>query len=103
MRTPDSIHRPEHPCRRVRETEVEPAPTNSPKAIARQQEWIEETFSTPAWNHVVFTNQPQLLYGDYLISNTGNDDFLGTTLHFGSDEFKTWEEIITFFERLGGQ
>ena len=80
-----------------------PAPTNSPEVIARQQEWIEETFSTPAWDHVVFTNQPQLLYGDYLISNTGNDDFLGTTLHFGSDEFKTWEEIITFFERLGGQ
>lgn len=80
-----------------------PAPTNSPEAIARQQEWIEETFSTPAWDHVVFTNQPQLLYGDYLISSTGNDDFLGTTLHFGSDEFKTWEEIITFFERLGGQ
>ena len=22
---------------------------------------------------------------------------------FGSDEFKTWEEILTYFERLGGQ
>ena len=46
---------------------------------------------------------PQLLYGDYFISSTEHDDFLGTSLLFGSEEFKTWEEIITFFERLGGQ
>jgi hypothetical protein len=28
---------------------------------------------------------------------------MGTTIEYGSDEFKTFEEIITFFERLGGQ
>ena len=80
-----------------------PAPTNQPSAISEQQAWIEETFSAPAWNHAIFTNQPQLLYGDYLISSTAHDDFLGTALRFGSDEFKTWEDVITYFERLGGQ
>ena len=80
-----------------------PAPTNQPSAISEQQAWIEETFSAPAWNHAIFTNQPQLLYGDYLISITAHDDFLGTALRFGSDEFKTWEDVITYFERLGGQ
>ena len=82
---------------------VSPAPTNNPSVITEQQAWIEETFSAPAWNHAVFTNQPQLLYGDYFISSTEQPDFLGTVLRFGSDEFKTWEEIITYFERLGGQ
>lgn len=82
---------------------VSPAPTNNPSVITEQQAWIEETFSAPAWNHAIFTNQPQLLYGDYFISSTEQPDFLGTVLHFGSDEFKTWEEIITYFERLGGQ
>ena len=80
-----------------------PAPTNNPSALTEQQAWIEDTFSAPAWNHTIFTNQPQLLYGDYFISSTEHDDFLGTNLLFGSEEFKTWEEIITFFERLGGQ
>lgn len=82
---------------------VSPAPTNNPSVITEQQAWIEETFSAPAWNHAIFTNQPQLLYGDYFISSTEQPDILGTTLRFGSDEFKTWEEIITYFERLGGQ
>lgn len=82
---------------------VSPAPTNNPSVITKQQAWIEETFSAPAWNHAIFTNQPQLLYGDYFISSTEQPDFLGTVLCFGGDEFKTWEEIITYFERLGGQ
>ena len=82
---------------------VSPAPTNNPSVITEQQAWIEETFSAPAWNHAIFTNQPQLLYGDYFISSTEQPDFLGTVLRFGSNEFKTWEEIITYFERLGGQ
>lgn len=82
---------------------ISPAPTNNPSVITEQQAWIEETFSAPAWNHAIFTNQPQLLYGDYFISSTEQPDFLGTVLRFGSDEFKTWEEIITYFERLGGQ
>lgn len=82
---------------------VSPAPTNNPSVITEQQAWIEETFSAPAWNHAIFTNQPQLLYGDYFISSTEQPDFLGTVLRFGSDEFKTWEDIITYFERLGGQ
>ena len=34
----------------------------------------------------------------------GEDDlFFGTILHFGRDELKTYEDVITFFDRLGGQ
>ncbi|SFG35376.1 YqiA/YcfP family alpha/beta fold hydrolase [Prevotella sp. KH2C16] len=80
-----------------------PAPTNEPERLAEANSWIEEYLSTPAWNHVVYTNQPRLLYGDYLISAAPDDAFMGTGIPFGSDEFKTWEEIITYFERLGGQ
>lgn len=80
-----------------------PAPTNRPAFLTGAQQWIEETFSAPAWNHVVFTNNPELLYGDYLVSAVPHDEFLGTVLPFGSDEFKTWEEVITYFDRLGGQ
>ena len=82
---------------------VVPAPTCHPDQLASQQAWIERVFSAPAWNRVIFANNLQLLYGDYLISSSETPDFIGTSLRFGSDELKTWEDIIVFFDRLGGQ
>lgn len=82
---------------------VAPAPTNNHKFVTEVQSWIEEYISAPAWNHVIFSNQLQLVYGDYLISSRHASESLGTGIEFGSDEFKTWEEVITFFSRLGGQ
>ena len=82
---------------------ISSAPTNDHQAIAADQTWVEKFISAPAYDRVTFTNQRQLLYGDYMISNHPCPDFMGTVIEWGSDEFKTWEEIITFFERLGGQ
>ena len=52
-------------------------------------------------------NHKNLLLGDYLIDaepdTCGGRDFMGTLIHFGSDAFKTWEDVLTFFSRLGGQ
>ena len=79
------------------------APTANHAYITDMQTWIEEELSTPSHNHVVFTNQRHLLYGDYLIDPAPARDFMGTRIAFGSDEMKTWEEVITYFERLGGQ
>ena len=67
------------------------------------QQWIKETFSVPAWNHVIFTNQKAQLYGDYFIDTHPAPNFMGAGVEFGSDEMKTWEDVIVYFERLGGQ
>ena len=82
---------------------VAPAPSNTPEHMQEVQAWVEEYLSAPAWNRVIFTNRLPLLYGDYYISPSPAPDFMGTTIVWGSDEFKTWEEIIVFFSRLGGQ
>ena len=82
---------------------VAPAPTNDHASLTRVQDWCEEYLSAPAYNHVLFANQKALLYGDYFIDSAPASDFMGTGIAYGSDEFKTWEEIIIFFERLGGQ
>lgn len=79
---------------------VAPAPTNNPSATAADAAWVEQYLSTPAHDRVVYTNHKNLLYGDYLIDASPCDNFLGTAITFGSDEFKTWEEVITFFKRL---
>lgn len=82
---------------------VVPALTNDHAAIAESQSWVEQYLSTPAWNHVICCNQKALLYGDYFIDDAPDDAFMGTTIAYGSDEFKTWEDIVTYFKRLGGE
>ena len=80
-----------------------PSPTNNPQTVVADMAWVEQYLSAPAWGRVIFSNERQLQYGDYLIASKPQPDFMGTTIEWGSDEFKTWEEIIVFFDRLGGQ
>lgn len=80
-----------------------PQSTNNPQAMVDDVNWVEEYLNAPAWGRVIFSNECQLQYGDYLIAPEAQPEFMGTTIEWGSDEFKTWEEIITFFERLCGQ
>ncbi len=81
---------------------VMPAPTNHHELLTKDALWIEQYLSTPAHDHVIYTNRKDLLYGDYYIDAHPDKDFMGTTLEWGSDEFKTWEELIVFFDRING-
>ena len=65
--------------------------------------WLEEYINVPAWQHTIYTPSRDLLYGDYLISRQKEGDTMATLLQFGSDTFKTWEDVIEYFSRLGGQ
>lgn len=83
------------------------APTACPDKMKEVQAWTEEYINVPAWNHIIYVNQPELLNGDYLVTSKNTDEmeekFFGTVLLFGKDELKTCEDVITFFGRLGGQ
>ena len=65
--------------------------------------WLDEYINVPAWHHTVYTHRRDLLYGDYLISAKKEGDTMATLLEYGSDTFKTWEDVIEYFDRLGGQ
>ena len=80
---------------------VAPAPVDA-QHYADVNAWLYEYINVPAYAHTIFTNQPNLLYGDYLI-DTQKVDGMATLIEFGSDTFKTWDDIIPYFERLGGQ
>ena len=64
--------------------------------------WLYEYVNVPAWGHTVFTNQRALLYGDYLIDREPTEG-MATLVQFGSDTFKTWDDIADYFSHLGGQ
>ena len=82
---------------------VAPATSSDADAYATITAWLEEYVNVPAWGHTVFTNQRQLLYGDYLVERSATPDAMATTIPFGSDTFKSWDDIIDYFSRLGGQ
>jgi predicted esterase YcpF (UPF0227 family) len=68
--------------------------------------WLTEHIGVPAWRHTVYTYRRDLLYGDYLIAapkQGRSEGALTTVLEYGSETFKTWEDIIEYFSRLGGQ
>lgn len=70
--------------------------------------WLAEYIGVPAWHHLIVTHRRDLLYGDYLIEkqetrDKKQDSFLATVIDYGSDTFKTWENIIDYFKKLGGQ
>lgn len=82
---------------------VAPADFNDRTAMADTMAWAEKHLDAPSYNHLSFENNPAMLLGDYLVSTTPCKKFMGTVIPFGSDSFKTWEEVITYFDRLGGQ
>ena len=63
--------------------------------------WLSEYVNVPAYGHTIFTNTPETLYGDFYISPTPPASSMATVIKYGSEQFKTWEEVITFFSRLG--
>lgn len=81
-------------------------PYNRPDAWADQVRWVEKWLGVPAYNRLILSSHKSLSYGDYLIDahdTAGAESFMGTHIKFGIDPFKTWEDVITFFDRLGGQ
>ena len=72
-----------------------------------KRNWIEEHIAVPAWNRVSLTTHKELLLGDFLVDahpeECGGNDFMGTLIHFGSDGFKDWNEVMTYFSRLYGE
>lgn len=83
------------------------SPYNTPSSCTEIFKWCEENLGVPVWNRLTISNHKNLLLADYLIDaepeTLGGEDFMGTLVHFGSDAFRTWEDVLVFFDRLGGQ
>ncbi len=81
-------------------------PYNEPDIWSEQVKWVEKWLGVPAYNRLILSNYKNLSYGDYLIDahdTEGANSFMGTHIKLGIDPYKTWEDVITFFDRLGGQ
>jgi 5'(3')-deoxyribonucleotidase len=82
---------------------VAPSPNYDADYVKDVQQWTDDIVNVPAYGHLMFTNQSELLMGDYLIGADDVEGFMGATIRLGSETFKTWDDIIVYFSRLGGQ
>ena len=82
-------------------------PYNEPGRFQETAGWCEDNLGVPVWNRLTSCNHKDLLLGDYLIDahpeSNGGEGFMGTLIHFGTDTFRTWEDVLGFFGRLAGQ
>ena len=69
--------------------------------------WTEEKLGVHAWNRLILSDRKDMVIGDYLIERYPQshhvEDFMGTVIEYGSETFRTWDDIIEFFGRLAGQ
>lgn len=62
--------------------------------------WIEKYLGYDMLEKTILTPNKSLLIGNYLIDdqdNAGQKEFNGKWLHFGSNEFKEWTNILNYF------
>lgn len=68
--------------------------------------WIEKYFGHDKCHQLIISPHKGLLIGDYLVDDItygkGQDTFSGKLIHYGSDEFPNWNEIVKYFENNRG-
>lgn len=77
------------------------------EAMDEKRRWVEEHIGVPSWNRITLTTHKEQLMADYMVDAhpdaCGGGDFLGTMVEFGSDTFKDWNDVMTFFARICGE
>ncbi len=82
---------------------VTDAPANDKDYDRNASEWIFEQLGVLSYNRIISINRLNFLYGDYLISDRNEKEFLGTSLDFSSEDLDSWDKILNFFQLLNGQ
>lgn len=81
-------------------------PPNEPETASKMQSWAYGHIGVRAWDRVLISSHKDMIMADYLIVPEGEnvgDGFMGTVIRYGSEQFRGWDDIVTFFDRLGGQ
>jgi len=81
---------------------------SNPDCWSEKREWVEEKFGDLMRKKLILTHNKGLLKGDYLIDDRvvhGVDNFEGEHIHFGTEKFPTWKEVLSYliYKVLGNE
>tara|TARA_R110000851_G_scaffold47424_2_gene115164 strand:- start:15162 stop:15611 length:450 start_codon:yes stop_codon:yes gene_type:complete len=75
----------------------------NPLCYTEKRMWIENHFGMDLVKNMVISPHKGLSKGDYLIddnkSGNGQNLFEGELIHFGSDEFGGWKEVLIYLNK----
>jgi len=73
----------------------------NPMCYTEKRQWVGKHLGMYFVKRLIICPNKGLVKGDFLIddnvSGKGQEDFEGIILHFGSNEFPTWKEILANF------
>ena len=75
------------------------APWNNPTAWSDKLLWVKRYLGKYAYKRLILSHNKNLNFGDYLIDDrlaNGAGDFKGELIQFGSEKFKTWEDVLDY-------
>lgn len=74
----------------------------TPKVYADALTWLKENIGIAAFNRTLCCDHPNLLLGDYYITQRNDLEnlFIDAVLIYGSAQFKTWDSLIEYFFHL---
>ncbi len=70
-----------------------------PSSYSDKRIWIENHFGELMEKRLILSHRKDLLMGDFLIDDRikhGVHNFKGEHIHFGTDKFPNWEEVLTY-------
>lgn len=76
---------------------------NVPHSFMDKRLWLEQHFGEIAFKRLILTNHKNLNEGHYLVDDrtwNGVDKFKGHHIHFGTDSFKGWPEVLEFLKKF---
>lgn len=75
------------------------APWTNIHAPSEKRIWVEKHLGEYAFKKLILTHNKGLLKGDFLIDDrtlNGVEEFEGEHIHFGSEKFKTWNDVLEY-------
>lgn len=82
------------------------APWNNPSAWTDKLLWVQEYLGDSARKRLILSHNKNLNIGDYLIDDrtaNGAGEFKGEHIHFLSEKFKNWKDVLNYLIPKGKQ
>lgn len=75
------------------------APWNNPSAWSDKLLWVKKYLGNQAYKRLILSHNKNLNYGDFLIDDrtaNGADKFKGEHIHFLSNNFRNWTDVLNY-------
>ena len=75
------------------------SPWENETALIDKLRWVKKHLGEVAYKRLILSHHKNLNKGDYLIDNrikNGADKFEGMHIHFGTEKFPNWDDVINY-------